>query len=92
MPCDQQILITADFTQADPALMAETITALAAQGIYATYQDGKIQAVEETTIAAVKTAYAERVIKRVAARKGWAIKQQGAKKLALSRRYETPLY
>ena len=85
MPCDQIITVSADFSQADAELVNEIIADLGLQFRVA-FRDGTLVATVVEDLATVKRTYAERIIKKVAARKGWALKQTETRKWALQRR------
>ena len=85
MPCDQIITVSADFAQADAELVNEIIADL---GLYygVAFVNGTLVARSAVDLATVKRTYAERIVKRVAARKGWALTQTTDRKWALQRR------
>lgn len=85
MPCDQVITVSADFAQADAELVNEIIRDLGLQ-FRVTFREGTLVATSVEDLATVKRTYAERIIRKVAARKGWALKQGTERKWALSRR------
>ena len=84
MPCDQIITILSDFSKADLTLVAEAIQELGLSG-RVRFENGKLESTSAEDIASVKTSYVIKVIRKVAARKGWSLKQDG-KKWAMSRR------
>ena len=85
MPCDQVITVSADFSQADAELVNEIIADLGLQ-FRVSFREGTLVARSVEDLTAVKRTYAERIVKKIAARKGWALKQTTERKWALQRR------